>query len=207
MTFGLDTNQNCQDLAPAIRAAGYTFVCRYYNVRNMTKNLTLKEAKTLSEEGIYVVGIWENGLPTRGSYFSYKRGVDDGIGAYDYANKVIGQPGGTPVYFAVDYDASPADVRGPISNYFQGVADAFERKRITGKKHYSIGVYGSGMTCEYLLNNSEHVEYCWLSMSRGWRGYNSFKGWNIKQEGTVKIGRIDFDRNESRGKGGGFLVL
>ncbi|HEX3032308.1 MAG TPA: hypothetical protein VHS59_08710, partial [Bacillota bacterium] len=88
-----------------------------------------------------------------------------------------------------------------------GVADAFKRKETTARKKYVIGVYGSGLTCDYLLNNNPQVQYTWLSMSRGWRGYARFDRWNIRQGGTVKIGGILFDKNESRGRGGGFLII
>ncbi|HEX3031460.1 MAG TPA: glycoside hydrolase domain-containing protein, partial [Bacillota bacterium] len=93
MNLGLDTNVNCQKLVGKIKEAGYSFLCRYYNINNPKKSLTFQEAMALSNAGLYIVVVWENGLPTSKGYFSYKRGFDDARHAYDYARRVIGQPG------------------------------------------------------------------------------------------------------------------
>jgi Rv2525c-like, glycoside hydrolase-like domain len=52
--------------------------------------------------------------------FSSAMGAADG----KYAAKTIGQPAGSAIYFAVDYDASAADIRNRIIPYFRAIADA-----------------------------------------------------------------------------------
>ena len=49
-----------------------------------------------------------------------------------------------------------------------------------GQSAYMIGVYGSGLTCSWLLNHNM-AERCWLSGSRGWSGYERFNDWDIRQ--------------------------
>jgi Domain of unknown function (DUF1906) len=105
--------------------------------------------------------------------------VFDGTSAYHFAEHEIGQPAGTPIYFAVDYDASQADVSGVISQYFRGIADAFNTIG-SNNPAYSVGVYGSGLVCSSLLN-AGFVRFTWLSQSTGFRGSKTFKAFNIKQ--------------------------
>src|ERR1700759_2608187 len=98
---GFDTNENCSKQIACI-SASYQFVGRYYNVNNQTKNLTHAEAAALSAAGISLVAIWENGYPTKASYFTHAAGVSDGTAAYHYGAGTIGQPPGSTIYFAVD---------------------------------------------------------------------------------------------------------
>lgn len=204
MAAGLDTMSNTKSVAAQIKNAGYSFVCRYYNTNNAAKNLTLAEAQELSKAGLFIVSVWENGYPTSKSYFSYNQGVADAQAAINYARKTIGQPGGTPIYFAVDYDASDADVKGVIYDYFRGVNSAI----INDGMNYWAGVYGSGAVCDYIVNHGENqqlmfVTYAWLAQSTGWRGYNSFTNWNIKQGGAITVAGLSCDSNTSSSAGGG----
>lgn len=162
----------------------------------------------MTDAGLSIVALWENGFPTTSDYFSYTRGVHDGVAAYHIALTEIRQPAGTPIYFTVDYDAAPADITGGISDYFHGVRDGFHTIG-RGAPVYAIGVYGSGCVCAWLLDHAPSVTYAWLSLSAGWSGYDSFTRWNIKQsvapDNTVRGLPADWD--ESLGHGGGFKVL
>jgi Domain of unknown function (DUF1906) len=55
MLKGFDANVDLTRFAGCLRAAGYEFVCRYYNVNNPHKNLTLGEAKALAAAGLRIV--------------------------------------------------------------------------------------------------------------------------------------------------------
>lgn len=179
MQQGFDASRDLTPFAPGLKAAGYSFVGRYYNINNQAKNLTLAEAKVLSSLGLSIIAVWENGYPIKSSYFSHDVGVHDGTSAYFYAQKTIGQPAGTPIYFAVDYDASSADLVNNIVPYFIGIADGF--KAISGNSPvYPVGVYGSGLVCNSLLTQNL-AAYTWLAQSSGWQGSAGFTQYNIKQ--------------------------
>ena len=178
MKQGFDANRDLTAFALGLKDAGYTFVGRYYNINNQSKNLTLAEAKILSALGLSIIAVWENGYPTKASYFSHAAGVHDGTSAYFYALKTIGQPAGKPIYFAVDYDASQADLLNNIVPYFIGIADGFNA--ISGNNpQYPVGVYGSGLVCNSLL--TQHLaSYTWLAQPADWQG-SGFSAFNMKQ--------------------------
>lgn len=179
MKKGFDANRDLTPFATGLKAAGYDFAGRYYNVNNHSKNLTLAEAQALTAAGIGIIAVWENGFPTAAGYFNYQKGVYDGTSSYHYALDQIGQPSGTPIYFAVDYDASAPDTSGPVTQYFQGVADAFQTIS-SGSPIYKIGVYGSGLVCSALLNGGK-ASYTWLAQSMGWGGSRTFTSFNLQQ--------------------------
>lgn len=189
---GLDTVSNCKSIASDLKKDNYDFVCRYYNVNNKAKNLTSAEAVALAKAGIGIVAVWENGYPTKASYFTKAQGETDGKNAFKYANKTIGQTEGTPIFFAVDYDAAAGDMDA-ITKYFNGVMAANE----AAGGMFPLGVYGSGAVCKYLKDKGK-VDYTWLAQSTGWRGYSTFDSWDIKQGSEFKYGSINGDHDTSK---------
>jgi hypothetical protein len=209
MINGFDANVDLTRFADCLKSAGNEFVCRYYNVNNPHKNLTLGEAKALTAAGLRIVAIWENGFPTKASYFTHQRGVFDGTNAYHFAEHNIGQPAGTPIYFAVDYDATQRDVGGAITQYFQGIIQAFKTISVN-HPIYSLGVYGSGLVCSSMLK-AGLVQFTWLSQSTGFQGSRTFKNFNIKQLLAKSVcktihGGVHGDPDVSPGNEGGFTV-
>jgi glycoside hydrolase-like protein len=197
--IGLDANTPLGSHAECIVNEGFTFVARYY--KNTDSCLTRAEALALSAAGLNIVAVVERGSPTSADYFSHARGLADGAFALRKARDQIRQPAGSPVYFAVDYDASLHEVAGVVAEYFTGVHEAFG----SGEALYPIGVYGSGLVCSHLLVHTP-VTYAWLSMSKGWRGGHTFKGWNLNQTVGSTVCGIPVDLDESAGHGGGFRV-
>ncbi|MBN8723000.1 MAG: DUF1906 domain-containing protein [Acidobacteria bacterium] len=206
---GLDTNRNCTDLASCLKQSGIDFVARYYSrtTKNADKRLTLAEAQALSQAGLYLVTVYEDS-PTSKDYFSSDRGKSDGKSAYAYAQD-INQPRDSAIYFAVDYDATMADIEGPIIQYFNGVYDGL-KDSANAKPIYKIGVYGSGATCDYLRKNLSFVEFSWLSCSTGWLNSKTYSNWNIKQSlATTSLCGLDktaWDSNESQSNFGQFTL-
>jgi hypothetical protein len=203
MAKGLDVQVDCSSKIDCLKGEGFEFVGRYYNTNNPSKNLKLTEAQALSAAGIAIVVVWENGFPTKASYFSNAKGISDAASALKMASELIGQPEGSAIYFAVDYDATAADVSGPISRYFQGVKGVFD----AAEKQYAIGVYGSGATCKSLLD-AGLVTFTWLSQSTGFRGSKTFTAFNVKQGPEATICSMDADGNEAPDVAscGGFAV-
>jgi hypothetical protein len=202
MAKGLDVQVDCSSKIDCLTSEGFQFVGRYYNTNNPSKNLRLAEAQALSAAGITTVVVWENGFPTKASYFSNAKGVSDAAAALKMSSE-IGQPVGSAIYFAVDYDATAADVSGPISQYFQGVKSVFD----AAEQQYAIGVYGSGATCQSLLD-AGLVTFTWLSQSTGFRGSKTFTAFNIKQGPEATICGMDGDGDDAPDVAacGGFVV-
>ena len=195
---GCDANQDLSNHATCLAKAGFTFACRYY--KSSPSCLSKAEAMALSAAGLYVVTIVENGSPTSAAYFSHAKGLEDGMFAIKNA-LFVGQSAGSPIYFAVDHDASQAEVLGVITDYFTGVVAAFAK---TGNAH-PIGVYGSGLVCSH-IKKSIPGSYAWLSMSTGWAGSHTFADWNLKQTVGSTVCGISVDEDISQGHGGGWKI-
>jgi hypothetical protein len=208
MSRGIDASVDLTRFASSL-AANYNFAVRYYNIINHSKNLTLAEANILNAAGLRIAVVWENGHPTRASYFSFEQGVHDGTSAYHYASVQIQQPADTPIYFAVDYDASPEDTAGVITEYFNGIQQAFNTIS-RNSPVYVPGVYGSGLVCSTILN-AGLAAFAWLAQSTGWRGSKTFQNYNIKQgkeiTECVELGGVDADTDESPNDNEGSFVL
>lgn len=193
---GLDANTVLTEHAACLAKEKIAWAGRY--VKHAPTALTRAEAEALSASGLYIVTIAEIGFPTSAGHFTAARGQSDGAFAYRTARDTLRQTPGSSIYFTVDYDATEADLEGPISRYFAAVAQAFK----AGGDAYAIGVYGSGLTCSWLQTHMP-LQYTWLAMSRGWRGSHSYTGWNICQttRGTVCGVDVDFDETNSHAGG------
>ena len=155
----------------------------------------------VSSAGMSLVAVWEF-HSHKPDYFSYASGYSDALSAHRQA-KAIGQPGGSAIYFAVDFNAQEPDVRGPVDQYFRGVHAGLAAAGQA--REYRVGVYGSGAVCDY-MKRMRLAEYAWLSNSTAWSGYDSFTDWNIKQSGRSPLLSFDQDSNEARGEFGSFRV-
>lgn len=199
MSRGLDANNHLTDYAGHLKQDGYDFVGRYINP-GKAEPLNREEASALTAAGLWIVSIWEQGNPTSREYFGVTRGHQDGMGAL-YAAQQLGQPIGTPVYFAVDYDADDVDVV-TITDYFRAV-----REVLTGAG-YSAGVYGSGMICQH-LSSVGYVSHTWLSQSKDWHA-DDYADWlphaDIVQGEETTVRGLDVDLNSSNGNAGGWQL-
>ena len=188
---GVDTNSNCTNFAQGIAGEGYKFVCRYYRPGDIGA-LTHGEAQALIGAGLSLVAVFEGG-GNKPSWFSAAQGTADAQHALDHAAKV-GQPSGTAIYFAVDYDASAGDVGAGISAYFGAIKAAFA----AAGAPFRIGVYGSGLVCQTIIA-AGLASTGWLSGSTGWRSYSSYLPHaNLVQaapEVTICNGQLSVDRN------------
>jgi hypothetical protein len=174
----------------------YTFVGRYLGG---SYAMSQTEAKRISTGGLYIVSIWEKGRPTSVSYFTSAQGTSDGQGAIAAA-KALGQPAGTPIYFTVDYDASAADIKGPITAYLQAIKKVFE----DDNNYYALGLYGSGAVLSYFKNTYKHT---WLAGASAWRGSGAFTDWFLRQyDNNTTVGSFPVDKDDSNGSAGGWKI-
>ncbi len=203
LSRGIDMATDSRDVSQEIKSSDVHFVARYYrDPASRLPPLTAEEARAVATAGKKLVTVWQY-KSNKPEHFSYAAGQADGISAHHQA-KAVGQPPGTPIYFAVDYNAPESDIRSLIDPYFRGVAAGLAAA--AGKsREYRIGVYGSGAVCGY-LKGARLAEFAWLSHSRAWAGYNNFTNWDIKQGARTTSLSFDHDINEARGEFGAFTV-
>jgi len=177
----ISTNRRTTEHVACLHLAGIDFVARYYSTttHQPEKVLTRSEAQAISAAGMAIVTVYED-LPTQVGYFSTSRGRRDGVNAYHTAVD-LGQPRGSGIYFAVDYDANQSDIANAISDYFRGVRQGFADAAQGVTPLYSIGVYGSGACCDWIKAHLGIASYAWLAESSGWQGSRTYTDWNIKQ--------------------------
>lgn len=174
-------------LAAAFVSDGYAFVCRYL-VPSGWKRLTKEEADIISKAGLQIVSVFE----VSGNQASVVggNGANDGRAAYETA-QAVGQPGGSVIYFAVDYEAGPADMDN-IEAYLRA-ADAVT-------PGYHIGVYGSKAVIEAMKARGV-CHYFWQTVS--WSNGKRSDAANIYQSQIdTSFHGIGVDFNESFGNEG-----
>ncbi len=138
-------------------------VIRYYNYEySHLKNKQLKkpEAKALSLGGVRIVVVFQY-RQNQNKDFTWQQGSKAGRSAHSWALK-IGQPKGSAIYFAVDYNPSKAEISSHIIPFFQGVKAEIN-------DDFAIGAYGSGLVVN-TLKDKNLCKYRWLSESRDFNG-------------------------------------
>ena len=141
-----------------------TFVVRYYSGYR-PKDLSRDEALALSKLGIRCVTVWERYARDASGY---DNGRTHGQRAFRLARQ-CGQPTGTPIYFAVDYEPSAAQ-RPNVARYFEGVRDGLgvaqrDPKINPGGVIYQIGVYGNRVALD-VCRAQGIVTWFWQSCSK-----------------------------------------
>lgn len=143
--------------AKAMAAAGMKFACRYLvPAQYAWKRLTRAEAELITSGGMRIVSVFQRG--TNDAAGGAVNGTRDGKAAFQEA-RLIGQPEGTAIYFAVDYDAQPKDYAA-IEAYLRAAA-----KELPG---YFVGVYGSYAVVEEMSRRG--------ACSHFWQTYAWSKG-------------------------------
>ena len=138
-----------------IKAAGYTFASRYLSHDTTGKNLSKAEANALWAAGVDVVANWEQ--TSDAALSGYNQGVADAQAAESQAN-ADGIPSGRPIYFSVDFDATPAQ-QTPINSYFDGVVSVIGLAR--------TGAYGGYYVIQRLFNAGK-IKWGWQTYA--WSG-------------------------------------
>jgi Domain of unknown function (DUF1906) len=212
MSNGISTSQDVTDAAACLAQAGVSFVFRYYSTTTSMpeKVITASEANAILAANLMIGVVYEDG-PTSANYFSNARGVQDATAAFNMAIS-LGQPTGSAIYFAVDYDASDGDISGPILDYFNGVSQGLQNASSSagGVVAFTIGVYGSGAVCNSIKQQSNIAKYAWLAESQGWNGTATYAGWDVNQAIATSdlcgftADPQTYDENQAIGDFGGF---
>lgn len=166
---------------------GYVFVCRYL-IPSGWKRLTPEEAKAISEAGLYIVSVFET--TANRAVNGRNAGLEDGAAALRVAREV-GQPEGTAIYFAVDYDAQSGDYNR-IEAYLRAAAE-----QLPG---YETGVYGSYAVVEAMAARGACSKF-WQTYA--WSRGNKSDSSNIYQyQNDIQVNGIQIDLDESYGNEG-----
>lgn len=184
MEYGFDYASARPDL-DALREAG-VFVARYVCAVFGTKVITKEEADDIKAHGLGLVLVYEQ--YEKRSLEGRAAGHADAIVALAQA-RAAGFPDTRPIYFAVDFDARPAD-QPAIDEYLRGAAEIMGLAR--------TGVYGG----------IHLIDRCWISKTATWfwqTGAWSYHKESIHahfvqmtaQNGTI-VGGEKVDINETR---------
>ena len=200
---GVDLAIDSTGVVNQIKAARLNFVARYYrDPASRWPALSPREIQQLATLDANVVAVWE-WHSRNPANFNYATGYNEAQSAYRQA-KSIGQPPGSAIYFAVDFNASRQDLYW-VDQYFRGVRAGLAAAG-NGRPEYKVGVYGSGAVCA-LIKGERLAEYSWLSGSTAWEGTSGYTAWNIKQAPLgMRYPSLSFDHdvNEAREDYGGF---
>ena len=135
-----------------IKALGAEGVCRYISDRNLAdtnvpgKNITPAEAKTLLDGDLAIVLVWETTASRAGE--GATAGLEDVLAAEAQAD-YLGYPVSAPIFYAVDYDATPAQVKPYLD------AITTHAKRTSG-----LGIYGGFDIIEAFVTSGKFI-YGW----------------------------------------------
>ncbi len=189
MTYVIDASQNIGGHAEELFHAGIRVIIRYYSHSNSSKRLDKAEAKALTGAGLLLAVVFEQNGGDKGkiSDFSATNAKRDGKRALDLAKK-LGQPHGSAIYFAVDWDYYRSKDLKVIEAYFSAISAA-----LSGK--YRVGVYGSGTVGQHMLDTGV-AGLVWLAQSTGWSGYKTMLksgNWNIQQQRSRRFPKLGFE--------------
>jgi hypothetical protein len=180
----LDTNHNVTVRLPALKAAGVTSIGRYigYGLEAEDKVIKPAEARAIAAAGMRLFLIYEiSGKPMGAAV-----GARDGAYAASYA-VTLGAPTTACLFYAVDYDAPPADIPS-LSAAFKAFGAAVRPK-------YRVGGYCSGYVCSQLFA-AGLIDKRWLTCSTGFTGSKqalAAGAYDLAQSLPAKVGGLDTD--------------
>ncbi|TDD69376.1 DUF1906 domain-containing protein [Actinomadura darangshiensis] len=175
--FGIDYAWSHPSVS-AMRSAGVKFVCRYLS-HDASKNLDRAEADRLSDAGIWMVVVWET--TAKRALSGKAGGADDAREAARQA-KACGMPEDRPIYFAVDWDATPGQ-QDDINAYLDGAASVIGRDR--------VGLYGGYYPVKRALDAGK-ARWAWQTYA--WSGGQWVGRAQIQQyRNGVQVGGADCD--------------
>lgn len=198
---GIDMATDASNVLGELKQSRIEFVGRYYRDPDSGwPPLSPREAQLLSAQGLKIVAVYEYHSPDP-THFTYDGGYQDALMAYRQA-RAVGQPAGSAIYFAADFNAQ-GDAVGAVIDYFRG-ANAGLSAAGNGAD-YAVGVYGSGVVCD-AVKRVGLARYSWLSNSITWDGAADYQDWNIMQGTAMQGLSFDNDANQARSDYGAFQV-
>jgi len=169
----------------AMNGAGVKFACRYISSNpandSSGKNLLPGETRTLLGAGFQIVVVVEEGASMM------LGGHSAGVAAAKHADAVVtalGMPG-IPVYYAADFDATPAQ-QAPINACLDGAASVTGRDR--------VGLYGGYYVVERAFDAGK-CRYGWQTIA--WSGGQWDHRAHIRQGLSFSLGGASVDHDQA----------
>lgn len=176
--------------AAAFKSDGYDFVCRYL-VPSGWKRLTLEEAELISANGLQMVSVFETTADR--ALGGSAAGLQDGATAVQVAAQ-LGQPEGSAIYFAVDFEATSEQMQEVIE-YIRGADEA--------SPGFLTGVYGSYAVIE-AVRAAGACTHFWQTYAWSY-GAKADEIHLFQYENDIMVNGIAIDRNESYGNEGWWI--
>jgi hypothetical protein len=179
-----------------MKAIGINTIIRYYDHEDETlpgKTLRRGERDVIVMSGMKMGVVFQH-RNNKFASFSALRGRQDAERSLILAAE-NSQPRGSAIYFGVDGPWNTSYELANITAYFQEV-----NARLVGSG-YRIGVYGSGLVCNELVN-SGLAELCWLAAPTTWPYFSAYyqtKRWKLVQLPTTQCGGRSVDFNLANG--------
>ena len=203
----IDTNSSCRGKSAFLRSKEVTAIGRYYRVIRPEWALTKEEAAELSAAGIQIFTVYEDAGHLSKLTLTEDQGRVHGTNAVNQA-RIVGQPEGSAIYFALEglphgYNSSHLPA---IREYFAGVSAVVDSR-------FQLGVYGDGVVCRTLLDESV-CKYTWLAAAstsfEGTVDFHKSGRWNVAQIAPLDQKKgwdgMSVDVNDVNGDFGSFLV-
>jgi hypothetical protein len=168
----IDTNRRTTAKLDCLHSEGVRSIIRYYarTTSQPEKRLTRDEADAIVDSGKSIAVVHQAG-GANASSFSAQKGKQDAEYAFEYAIATIGQPAGSAIYFAVDFDCNQSQLDSRVIPHFEAIHEANSG---AFSKSFAIGAYGNGLVLEALLDRGL-AAFAWLSQSTGHHGSKDFK--------------------------------
>jgi hypothetical protein len=158
----IDTADTTTAKLTQLKNRGVTAIIRYdHRAANSWKQIKPAEAQAIAAAGMKL-GIVYEGPGATPSYFTKAHGIADASYSLKQA-PLRGQPKGSAVYFAVDFDPSLTHIRKAIVPYFEGVQEVFKGEG------YRVGAYCSGQCADQLTAIWPDM-LIWITCSLGFAG-------------------------------------
>jgi len=178
--FVIDCAEDYSKQGASIQKLGAAGIIRYFNPltngKDSGKSLTPAEAKRWKALGMPV------GVVVEGYGLANGTGVDGPSGTRDARGVLawlptVGLISPRVVWFAVDTDASAAQINNNEVAYFDSI------RRVFGS-FCQIGIYGSGWSCMSMVG-TKRADKAWVAGSPGWAHYRDYVnagGWTLLQK-------------------------
>lgn len=195
------TNDNVN----VLKNNNYQYIGRYLSgtiAGGASKALSTNELQVLFNNGIRLFPIHQRSANSS-SYFTLANAQTDAESAAEYADSLKLQFGAI-IYFAVDYDATDAEITNLILPYFEKLHSTF---MTAGKGKYRVGVYGTRNLCTRVCNAGYAISSFVSDMSTGFSGNLGFPipdNWAFDQFHTTTISSggksIEIDKDGFSGR-------
>jgi hypothetical protein len=155
------------------------------------------------EAGLSIATVHQAGGASPES-FSKSLGKLDAEYAFSHAIETIGQPAGSAIYFAVDFDCDAHYFDDRVLPYFRAVEAVANLGGFS--RRFEIGAYGNGLVLSGLLE-AGLCKYAWLSQSMGHHSSKQFKAtgrWTLAQRLPSSLCGIGVDVDDLNPAAAGF---